>query len=605
MKNYIFTMVLILVLLAPACIIKTGINPSSDSGGGGGGETGEITIASSKDATKRATFAFTITNDVSDTMTPTCLYCYSSAAISDAEMSALRDAYIAGTINCETGSNCTSGTRYNTISYGGRNYSCLKAYDATTCSDPWCADSAATEVSADFPGMLIGQTYYVGMGCCVDTTCANNFIESAITSTHTVTGTATYYSLPMSSGDFDGDGADEAVFVFADGLNLRYYYYANPTENIDTPEPIFRSGMFGVFGVSSTVFADTNGDGYDELFIGDPSTGFAFGNDIVYTINGRSGGFTDSSIDLSTWCTTSNNCNSIENSVGTFGNALSVGNFSSSVSVLLVGAPEANCDGHVGDEGCVYLYAKLTAASWFAELGDINEPENNIDQWGTWIVTKVDANDMATVAITAKRTDDDTFTVYSLRLDSAASATTHCKLNYADYAAAASELIPTPGVADINGDGVMDIIVSALGKSTAGAVIPNTPLPIYIYDGNDLTYSDGGAVPAACVTSPTSDYTLMFASPTDDGGGYLGYGDYNGDGQADLLIGSSIYLGGKDWSEYVDGEPDIDLSGYDTNLFGLLVTSGDYNGDSYDDIMMVNAPSVWPTPTGGRLEIVY
>ena len=156
------------------------------------------------------------------------------------------------------------------------------------------------------------------------------------------------------------------------------------------------------------------------------------------------------------------------------------------------------------------------------------------------------------------------------------------------------------GAGDVNGDGYSDIIVGIMASSINGYA-----------SGEARVYLGGKSM------DDLSDLTL----PGHSAGEYLGSsvagaGDVNGDGFDDLVVGAMmnnsagtytgaayVYLGGKD----LDASADLTLPGNAANSeFGAEVAGGfDVNGDGLDDVA-VGAPWEGPAYTYcGRAHIFY
>jgi len=135
------------------------------------------------------------------------------------------------------------------------------------------------------------------------------------------------------------------------------------------------------------------------------------------------------------------------------------------------------------------------------------------------------------------------------------------------------------GAGDVNGDGYADVAVGANGAAGAAG-------QVYLYWGGPTGLA---STPAVTVTGPDAD---------SGGFGRLSCaGDVNGDGYADLAVGSDgagtslagrayIYLGGP--AGYA-ASPDVALDSPDGAgaLFGRLVAgAGDVNGDGYADLII-------------------
>ena len=170
------------------------------------------------------------------------------------------------------------------------------------------------------------------------------------------------------------------------------------------------------------------------------------------------------------------------------------------------------------------------------------------------------------------------------------------------YYGTASGLAVTPGVilnaagassfggsvasaGDVNGDGYADLVIGTHGNGAA-----------YIYLGSAsgiATLADGGTSPVVTLTDPND------AGGADFGNSVASAGDINGDGYADLVIGSDatasyvgsayVYLGS---AAGISTVPSSTLLGPNTtaSAFGNRVAgAGDVDGDGHADFL-VSAP---------------
>lgn len=140
----------------------------------------------------------------------------------------------------------------------------------------------------------------------------------------------------------------------------------------------------------------------------------------------------------------------------------------------------------------------------------------------------------------------------------------------------------TTGKADFNNDGYADI---AVGSHCYGDGTEN-------WIGKAYAYYGGTSGP-----STTADWSDEGPAKDSNFGSSLAYGDVNGDGYDDLLVGATqydnfkgkifLYLGS---SSGLDTSPAWEATG-DTywDFFSISINTGDFNNDGYDDII-VGAP---------------
>ncbi|WP_165373141.1 FG-GAP-like repeat-containing protein [Sorangium cellulosum] len=122
---------------------------------------------------------------------------------------------------------------------------------------------------------------------------------------------------------------------------------------------------------------------------------------------------------------------------------------------------------------------------------------------------------------------------------------------------------------DVNGDGFSDVMVAFI--SAARHVV-------HVYFGNPGRGFD--AVPKVALEAPSDDPIFVSSMAS--------AGDVNGDGIADIVIGSSqldrayVYFGS---AEGPSSRPDVTLVGEAGTRFGTAAASaGDMNGDGFDDV---------------------
>ena len=149
---------------------------------------------------------------------------------------------------------------------------------------------------------------------------------------------------------------------------------------------------------------------------------------------------------------------------------------------------------------------------------------------------------------------------------------------------------------DVNGDGYADVVVGAFNYDAL------TKGRAYIFHGGPSGISDKGAGLANTTLTGKANSTFGYS---------VSFGDVNGDGYADVVVGATtasntkgevyIFLG----SSFVSNQ-DLSVTGTANTTFtgevdgdnlGTSVELGDINGDTYDDVI-TGAESYSPTNKG-------
>jgi hypothetical protein len=180
--------------------------------------------------------------------------------------------------------------------------------------------------------------------------------------------------------------------------------------------------------------------------------------------------------------------------------------------------------------------------------------------------------------------------------------------------------------ADVNGDGIDDLLISARNADGLGNSRNNCG-EVYVILGPT-------EVPGTMdIADDTQDVTLIGSDPNDLFGHSLASGDVNGDGLADVLVGAPaaavnsrekagkvlVFLGLAEWPASVDaglgqqqmsipGRQELTILGAEPeDELGFSVASGDVNGDGRDDIiggaLLADGPDN-ARPDGGEAYVI-
>lgn len=467
-------------------------------------------------------------------------------------------------------------------------------------------------------------------------------------------------------GDINGDGYGDFVVGGFDNSNNQaartYVVFGGPntlqgtyydsilTATNNTNGFVINAAQAGEYpGRSVSNAGDVNGDGLNDLLIGAP--GRDNGNTwagAAYIVYGKTGG---GQIDLGNLNTAtasgfmlwgSNTDAQAGFSVSTAGDINGDG-----YADLLVGAWQQDI-GSANEAGRVYVVygrsnnstiqlSNLTAAT--NTLGFMIEGSSTGDQLGYSVSDAGDVNgdglsDFIVGAYTADTPGSNSGATYvvfgqtgingaTLNV-SALTAATNTR-GFVISGSSANDLTgyTVSGSGDINGDGLSDLVMGAYGADNGTATDAGK---FYVVYGK----TDGAGVNASALTvaGNTLGFVINGFSTSDNATSVSVIGDMNGDGLADLLVGSQY----ADVNGYTDngkayvifGKTDslaVDLSalsvagntqgfaihasGQNSSLFGRAVSAGDLNGDGLTDLMIGAGLQDYGYPDGGAVYVIY
>jgi hypothetical protein len=155
------------------------------------------------------------------------------------------------------------------------------------------------------------------------------------------------------------------------------------------------------------------------------------------------------------------------------------------------------------------------------------------------------------------------------------------------------------GGQDVNGDGHPDLLVGASNADVSTI----SPGRVYLYFGGPLA-------------NATADLVLTGEGASDNFGIKVTFaGDIDGDGHADMLVGSNgndaggtsagrayLFHGGPS----ADDTPDAVWTGLAGETLGQAIgAAGDVNGDGFDDLLLGAPANDFPATDAGRMLLVY
>jgi hypothetical protein len=387
----------------------------------------------------------------------------------------------------------------------------------------------------------------------------------------TITGGAMsdQFSASLTAGDFNADGrTDLAVSaqVYSSSTGRVYLFYNDgsiPT-TAGTADVTITGGTTGNFFGYALTAGDFNGDGRTDLATG--ADGYSSNTGRAYIF------YNDGSIPTT----------------AATADVIITGNQVNSYFGIASVAGDLNADGRTD----LIVYANGITGSvlartyiFYSQNGQVNTNQSIVgnatnDQFGQSLVTgDFNADGRTDLAVGAKDYSTSTGRVYLFYGDGQIPSTAgtadvtitgEATTNYFGYNSLAA--------GDFNADGKTDLAVGAYGYST------NT--------GRAYIFYNDGSIPT---TAGTADVIITGETTSNLFGIRLLAGDFNTDGETDLVVGASAYSGdsGRAYIFYNDGSipttagtADVIISGEGASYFGAYMTAGDFNADSRVDLVI-------------------
>jgi len=383
-----------------------------------------------------------------------------------------------------------------------------------------------------------------------------------------------------AAGDVNGDGFGDVIVgaPYFDGGQSdegRIYVFHGSAAGPSTfPNYVKENDTAGSnFGYSVATAGDVNGDGYSEIIVGAPNWN---GTGKAYVYHGSPAGLS----------VTNNWQKQITQAGADFGNSVSTaGDINNDgYSDVIIGAPRSN-DGQ-SDEGRANIY--LGSSTGLSDLIHVRLEVNSVNAYLGQSVSfagDVNGDGYSDVIVGADRfTNDQQEEGRAYIYLGSASGITNSPFWTVESNQAFAQLgnsVSTAG--DVNGDGLSDVIVGAKFYENDFSNEGN----VYVYYGHASSMST----------------TAAWTKDIDQVNAFFGYsvgtaGDVNGDGFADVIIGSIGFASGEsnEGKAYVffgsssglsTSSDWADQSNQITAYFGFSVaTAGDVNGDGFSDIIV-------------------
>ena len=364
--------------------------------------------------------------------------------------------------------------------------------------------------------------------------------------------------------DVNGDGFADVV-VGADTVSSKgaaYVYLGSANGPGASADTTLTAPSDGTFGSSVASAGDVNGDGYADLIVGDASGG-------AYLYLGGPSGVATSPTALS---------NPAGAGVYFGGSVAGAGDVNGDgFADVIVGAP-----GVASGAGSVYLYLGSSAGIGTTPATTLSGVDGDNGAFGTSVASAGDINGdgYADIIVGASGAGNTAGSAY-VYLGGASGLSTAPSLSLNDPPLTSIDQFgaAVAGAGDVNGDGYADFVVGAFGTATqTGAA--------YVYLGAQHAVA---TTPATTLKGLVSEDQFGFS--------VSGAGDVDGDGYGDLLIaapsafsslGSAyVFLGSASGIVAASVVTMSDPNRVEGDEFGLSsAAAGDINGDGHADLIL-------------------
>ncbi len=403
-----------------------------------------------------------------------------------------------------------------------------------------------------------------------------------------------YADVMMSASSYDAPSADEgAAFLYLGGAaGIADGSPATAAAQLESNQANVPPAAFGSFGYSVSGAGDVNRDGYSDVVVGAPYYDAGLPDEgAAFVFHGSAAGIASGNP------TTANALLESNQNAAQFGYSVSgAGDVNGDgYADLIVGAPVY--DNPDADEGAAFVFHgsaagiasgnPTTAAATFESNQLIGSsllpPVFGYSVAGAGDVNGDGYGDVIVGAAGYDNAQDDegaafVFLGSASGIASGNPATAAAQIEPDQPTALLGYSVASAG--DVNGDGYADVIVSApnydAGTTDEGAA--------FVFLGSASGIADGS--PTTASAQLESDLESAFFGGTVDGAG-----DVNGDGYADVIVGSLsayVFLGSA--SGIPDGNPitaetQLD-SAQEFAAFINVASAGDVNGDGYADVIV-------------------